>query len=134
VLCLSLVTSNTAGTTKKAFSSVSVAVAYAVGNIVGPQFFRASQAPEYKLGIFAMMVCFAGESAGRLRARSAQRDRTDPAVMCASGGVYWLLVLAENKRRDRLYGKPVIGREELVQAVLEQGATDGTNKDFRYSY
>jgi hypothetical protein len=30
VLCLSLVTSNTAGTTKKSFSSVSVAIAYAV--------------------------------------------------------------------------------------------------------
>ena len=30
VLCLSLVTSNTAGTTKKAFCSVSVAIAYAV--------------------------------------------------------------------------------------------------------
>jgi len=63
-----------------------------------------------------------------------QKHSADPAVMCACGGVYWILVLAENKRRDRLYGEPVIGREEIVQAVLEAGATDGTNRDFRYSY
>jgi hypothetical protein len=63
-----------------------------------------------------------------------QKHFADPAVMCACGGVYWILVLAENKRRDRLYSEPVIGREEIVQAVLEAGATDGTNRDFRYSY
>lgn len=31
----------------------------AVGNIIGPQFFRSSQAPEYDLGIGAMLCCFA---------------------------------------------------------------------------
>jgi hypothetical protein len=31
----------------------------AVGNIIGPQFFRSSQAPKYSLGIGAMLCCFA---------------------------------------------------------------------------
>lgn len=31
----------------------------AVGNIIGPQFFRISQAPTYGLGIGAMLCCFA---------------------------------------------------------------------------
>uniref|UniRef100_A0A093VJ93 Putative transporter n=1 Tax=Talaromyces marneffei PM1 TaxID=1077442 RepID=A0A093VJ93_TALMA len=55
VLVLSLQSSNNAGTTKKTFISVSVAVFYSIGNIVGPQFFRTSQSPHYPLGIFAMM-------------------------------------------------------------------------------
>jgi hypothetical protein len=80
VLMLSLQSSNTAGATKKSFVSVSVAVFYgmclkvlnvlydellmllrvlAVGNIIGPQFFRSSQAPKYALGIGAMLCCFA---------------------------------------------------------------------------
>lgn len=58
----------------------------------------------------------------------------DTVVMCVTGGVYWVLCLLENRRRDKVYGKPVIGREEIVQTITEAGATDGTNKDFRYSY
>jgi hypothetical protein len=54
--------------------------------------------------------------------------------MCVTGGIYWALVYTENKRRDRLYGKPVVGSDSLIQAVVETGTTDGTNKDFRYSY
>ncbi|RSH93490.1 hypothetical protein EHS25_007846 [Saitozyma podzolica] len=114
VLCLSLVTSNTAGTTKKSFSSVSVAIAYAVGNIIGPQFFLSSQSPTYYLGIYAMMVCF--------------------AVMFACGGVYWALVYYENRRRDRLYGVPSLGQSDVVNEVFHAGDTDGVNKQFRYSY
>ncbi|OCF71005.1 hypothetical protein I204_08241 [Kwoniella mangroviensis CBS 8886] len=114
VLCLSLVTSNNAGTTKKTFASVSVATAYAVGNIIGPQFFRSSQAPTYHLGIYAMMACF--------------------AIMCACGGMYWALVIYENSRRDRLYGKSSQDTQQIIDEAYSTGDTDGKNHNFRYSF
>jgi threonine/homoserine efflux transporter RhtA len=46
-LCLSIVTSNVAGSTKRSTISVAIFAAYCVGNIVGPQFFYASQEPVY---------------------------------------------------------------------------------------
>lgn len=55
---MSLVSSNTAGAAKKSFTAVSLAVCYAIGNIVGPHFFLDSQKPYYELGIGAMMVAF----------------------------------------------------------------------------
>jgi MFS family permease len=58
VMAMSLVSSNTAGATKKSFTAVSLAICYAIGNIVGPHFFLDSQKPYYQLGIGAMMVAF----------------------------------------------------------------------------
>lgn len=48
-LSLSIITSNVAGTTKRSTISVSMFAAYCVGNIVGPQFFLASQEPVYQV-------------------------------------------------------------------------------------
>ncbi|KUL83733.1 hypothetical protein ZTR_08642 [Talaromyces verruculosus] len=114
VLVLSLQSSNNAGTTKKAFISVSVAVFYSIGNIVGPQFFRTSQSPHYPLGIFAMMVCF--------------------IIMAVTGVAYWLLCLFENKRRDREYGLPDTNDVALGLQVGAEDRTDGENTNFRYVY
>jgi threonine/homoserine efflux transporter RhtA len=50
-LCLSIVTSNVAGSTKRSTISVAVFAAYCVGNIVGPQFFYASQEPVYSVSV-----------------------------------------------------------------------------------
>ncbi|KAK1634406.1 major facilitator superfamily transporter [Colletotrichum phormii] len=113
VFMLSLNSSNTAGATKKSFMGVTVAVCYAIGNIVGPQLFLSSQAPRYPLGISAMIFAF--------------------ALMAASGLVYYLLCVAENKRRNSKFGVP----EDRLQAGLEQereDRTDGENEDFRYTY
>ncbi|KAJ0342841.1 hypothetical protein COL922a_000665 [Colletotrichum nupharicola] len=113
VFMLSLNSSNTAGATKKSFMGVSVAVCYAIGNIIGPQLFLSSQAPRYPLGIAAMMFAF--------------------ALMAASGVAYYVLCVFENKRRDAQYGIP----EDKVQAGLEserQDKTDWENKGFRYTY
>ncbi|OWP05989.1 hypothetical protein B2J93_6313 [Marssonina coronariae] len=114
VLMLSLQSSNTAGMTKKSFVSVSIAVFYAVGNIVGPQFFRTSQSPHYPLGIGAMMCCF--------------------AVMAATGIVYGFLVLVENKRRDAAYGRPGQNATLTGLEIDELDRTDRENKEFRYVY
>lgn len=49
VLILSLLASNTSGDTKKAFASFSVGVFYALGNLIGPQFFLNYESPNTKL-------------------------------------------------------------------------------------
>lgn len=49
-LSLSLVSSNVAGFTKRSVISALLFVAYCVGNIVGPQFFFASEEPAYPVG------------------------------------------------------------------------------------
>lgn len=46
-ISLSLVTSNVAGFSKKSVVSALIFVAYCVGNMVGPQFFLASEEPSY---------------------------------------------------------------------------------------
>ncbi|KAG0669457.1 hypothetical protein C6P40_004675, partial [Pichia californica] len=56
VMCLSLIASNTSGQTKKTFNSISVGLFYALGNLIGPQFFLSKQAPKYETGIKAMLA------------------------------------------------------------------------------
>lgn len=48
-LSLSLISSNVGGFTKRSIASATLFVAYCVGNIVGPQFFLASQKPRYQV-------------------------------------------------------------------------------------
>jgi hypothetical protein len=133
VIALSLQTSNTSGTTKKSFVSISVAIFYgsaspmkslltnadlglAIGNIIGPQFFLGSQAPHYALGIGAMLCCF--------------------AIMTLTGGLYFGSCLLSNKHRDRNHGRTsewsgvdVAG----IEADLDD-STDRENTRFRYIY
>ncbi|KAM0329264.1 hypothetical protein ACHAQA_004568 [Verticillium albo-atrum] len=113
VFMLSLSSSNTAGATKKSFMGISIAVVYAVGNIIGPQFFLQRQAPHYPLGIGSMLCAF--------------------ALMAAAGISYYFLCIAENKRRDSRYGKP----HDQIHVGLEADRTDSTdleNHNFRYTY
>ncbi|KAF9638652.1 Major facilitator superfamily [Lasiodiplodia theobromae] len=114
VLMLSLQTSNTAGETKKSFCSVSVAAFYAIGNIVGPQFFLESQSPHYSLGINAMMCCF--------------------AIMVATGMLYAVVCIFENRRRDRVHGPPIAALEDPRLSTEAEEQTDFKNTNFRYVY
>ncbi|KAK0660551.1 putative transporter [Lasiodiplodia hormozganensis] len=114
VLTLSLQTSNTAGETKKSFCSVSVAAFYAIGNIVGPQFFLESQSPHYSLGINAMMCCF--------------------AIMVATGMLYAVVCIFENRRRDRVHGPPIAALEDPRLSTEAEDQTDVNNTNFRYVY
>ncbi|KAJ3714730.1 MFS general substrate transporter [Lentinula raphanica] len=56
VLGLSLITSNTAGQTKKQLTSALIWLGACVGNISGPFFYRTQDAPTYHLGIGSMLV------------------------------------------------------------------------------
>lgn len=53
-MALSLITSNVGGFTKKATVSAMMFIGYCVGNIIGPQFFYASQAPKYPVSICSL--------------------------------------------------------------------------------
>jgi hypothetical protein len=48
-LSLSLISSNVGGFTKRSVTTATLFVAYCIGNIVGPQFFLASQKPRYEV-------------------------------------------------------------------------------------
>ncbi|EXJ89436.1 hypothetical protein A1O3_02503 [Capronia epimyces CBS 606.96] len=113
VFMLSLQSSNTGGATKKSFIGISVAIIYAVGNIVGPQFYLSSQSPHYPLGIGSLMFGF--------------------ALMAFSGIFYLVACLVENKRRDHRYG-PVLDNVARGMEADLRDETDGQNHNFRYTF
>ncbi|KAL5364845.1 fungal-specific transcription factor domain-containing protein [Aspergillus floccosus] len=79
---ISMGQANTAGHTKKNIQYSILYIGYAVGNLIGPQTFRANQAPAYTGGFIAMLVSY-----------------------CACVGliaVYWAIVARYNRRLDGL--------------------------------
>ncbi|KAF8425322.1 allantoate permease [Tirmania nivea] len=58
MLCLSLVSRNVAGQTKKSVMITTNFVAWAVGNSIGPQVFLAWDAPRYFIAFSVHMVCY----------------------------------------------------------------------------
>ncbi|KAM4057773.1 major facilitator superfamily protein [Hirsutella rhossiliensis] len=120
VLAMSLISSNTAGATKKSFVSVSMAISYAVGNMVGPQFFLESQKPQYHLGIGVMIFSF--------------------VMMAVCGMVYWTICIRQNEARDRTRreSSPLIDPTSLAGLHLaadeSQDKTDFEIATFRYTY
>lgn len=109
VMALAIVTANTRGSTKRPFVNASMGISLAVSEIIGPQFFRDSQAPYYQLGIWALIVCY--------------------AIMIATGAMYWGLAIIANRKRNA---------EDLVddyeEASIDEDLTDVENKAHRYSY
>ncbi|OJD32097.1 mfs allantoate transporter [Diplodia corticola] len=114
VLSLGLIQANVAGRTKKGVVTAGLFVAYCVGNVVGPQLFFAEEAPRYRSGFVAMIVCF--------------------AVQAGVLGAYWVVCRRENARRDRVHGLPYGG--DASGESIEQGLSDLTdmeNPHFRYA-
>ncbi|KAF4633548.1 hypothetical protein G7Y89_g4580 [Cudoniella acicularis] len=116
MVLLSLLATNVAGSTKKSTASAMVFVMYCVGQIVGPQCFKSSEAPGYHSGIVAMLVGFILNIVFNLALR--------------------VLYQLENRKRDRaLEGKS----EEEIEALREESrvqgfenVTDKENVFFRY--
>ncbi|KAE8414608.1 major facilitator superfamily domain-containing protein [Aspergillus pseudocaelatus] len=119
-MTLSMVSSNVAGFTKKATVSAMMFIAYCTGNIIGPFLFFAREAPVYKSGFIAMMVCLAVAT-----------------VLIVALGLSWRL---ENSRRDQKYGPAALvlpnRPKEPTQGmfVVVEDLTDVQNKAFRYVY
>lgn len=99
---------NTSGHSKKVTMNALFFMAYCTGNIIGPQVFRANDAPDYTHGYAGLLACLVVAMAAILAY----------GVMCA----------LENKRRDSAGGKA----DGSVEAFSDR--TDKEKKDFRYIY
>ena len=102
---------NTAGHTKRAFVSAALNAAFAVGNIIGPQTFKARDAPQYEPAKVALVCCWAVSVALAL-------------VLV----VYYVLV---NRSRNKKEGAE---NTEISESKAFAGLTDKQNLSFRYQY
>ncbi|KAL4784161.1 putative allantoate permease [Aspergillus varians] len=105
ITLVSVYQANIAGHTKKTVLYAWFFVGWAVGNIVGPQTFRADQAPAYTGGTVAMIVSY--------------------GVAIAMISAYGIICHRENKRREAL-DRPV-GEQDWLDL------TDKQNLGFRYT-
>ena len=103
---------NTSGRTKRAFSTTLMAFSFGVGNIIGPQTFRAQDAPQYLPAKITVLVT---QSAGAVLA------------VVLFGYYKW-----SNNRRGQQ--RPTV-RNDLGPLVEDQcDVTDSKNAAFRYVY
>ncbi|RMJ26606.1 Allantoate [Aspergillus sp. HF37] len=111
-LCMSLVSSNVAGFSKRSTVSAMVFVAYCLGNIAGPQFYNASEAPSYPTGIASAV---SGLTLGAF-------------FLCC----LWVYYIWENDRRDKRYGLPseMTDSDEMRDELSNK--TDREIPSFRY--
>ncbi|ERS98986.1 hypothetical protein HMPREF1624_04181 [Sporothrix schenckii ATCC 58251] len=115
-LSLTMVSSNVAGYTKKQLTGAFVFVGYCVGNIIGPQTFRASEAPLYRSAYIAILIGFSFKT--------------------IFGLVLYAYMWAANRKRDRAAAGDPRSPEERAQSAVEKGMRDITeldNADFRYA-
>ena len=108
----SCVASNTAGHTKKLTANAISLIGYSAGNIIGPQTFRSSDAPNYPKAKAAIVGCYC-------------------AAIVLMAAMTWLNV-RENNKRDRLQAE--LG-DKYVEIENQEFAdlTDFENPAFRYS-
>lgn len=115
VIGISMGQANTAGQTKKNVQYAILYIGYAVGNLIGPQTFRANQAPAYTGGFISMLICY-----------------------CACVGlisIYWFLAFYLNHRQSKQMQESEErddgGAEEADDAFTD--LTDFQRKNFRYT-
>lgn len=110
IVFFSLISTNTAGHTKKVTVGGIYLVGYCVGNLIGPQTFQAKDAPDYKPAKVAMVACY------------AITLLTFPMIAF----VNW----KENKRRDQLAAE---GKIPHIENAEFADLTDFQNLNFRYA-
>ncbi|KAK3688937.1 allantoate permease [Podospora appendiculata] len=103
--------SNTSGGTKRAFAAALVSAAFSVGNIVGPQTFRAKDAPEYRPAKITLLA-------------------TEATCMVTTFSLF-LYYVWQNKRRA---GAAEASESEYMSKEVWANVTDRKNKRFRYVY
>ncbi|KAL1406111.1 hypothetical protein Q8F55_007794 [Vanrija albida] len=81
---------NVAGYTKKLVVGAMIFVAYAVGNIIGPHLFRATEDPPYRSGMLTCIICFslAVPMSFALRCYYVRENRRRDARQAALGERY----------------------------------------------
>lgn len=111
-LAWTLIPSNTAGRTKRTLTSSFTFVGYCVGNMVGSQIFKSTDAPRYVPGTIGCAICFGLE-------------------FCLI--LLWRLVYVfRNKRREKQLREQGISEEDRVRLGKEFGEKDST--DFQNPY
>ena len=108
------ITSNTAGHTKRAFVTAAMNAAMATGNIIGPQTFRAKDAPEYEPAKISLVGCWSASG-----------------LLAIILFMYYLLV---NKWRDGRTMEPSTDPDDMSETKAFAGLTDKQNPEFRYNY
>ena len=107
VVSLGINTANTAGHTKKVTVNALIFIAYCASNIIAPQFFKASQAPLYPLGMGAILGSY--------------------VLAMISMALYAAYCWNENRKRSA-----AIARGEGQADTAFQDLTDKQNIHFRY--
>ena len=102
-------TCNTAGHTKRTYATAGMNVAFAIGNIIGPETFQAKNAPEYKPAKLTLAIMWA--------------VTIGVAVLCRS---YYAM---ENSIRER---KSTGRGQGVTDGTAYAGLTDKQNRNFRY--
>ncbi|ETW84549.1 major facilitator superfamily [Heterobasidion irregulare TC 32-1] len=116
VLNLAVMSGNVAGRTKQVIASTLVFVAWAVGNAVGPQVFRANDAPRYIKAFIAHMVVYGVQLVVIVTLRLR------------------LMRLNALKRRAQKGFDDAANRERIEHKHAFDDLTDKENPDFRYVY
>ncbi|CAI7575271.1 hypothetical protein PCG10_007483 [Penicillium crustosum] len=117
IMCMSMISSNVAGFTKKMTASVMIFVGYCVGQIITPQFFISSEAPTYPTGFRAYFVT--------------------ASMMIVIQAALMMYYLNENRRRDKRSEATVVADEGNQHHILETDLMDLTDREqpnFRYTW
>ncbi|SCO40099.1 related to DAL5-Allantoate and ureidosuccinate permease [Fusarium fujikuroi] len=113
VLSTSLPMANTSGHTKKVTMNALWFIAYSLGNILGPQAFRAQDAPNYTAGFTGLLVCI--------------------VVSIAAILMYGVLCRQENRKRER-ESRHTEGVHQVETSEAFNDLTDKEKPSFRYVY
>ncbi|XPS77869.1 hypothetical protein M3J09_009893 [Ascochyta lentis] len=114
-MSLTIVSSNIAGYTKKQLTGAALFTGYCVGNIIGPQTFKSSEAPRYRSAYVAMLIGY--------------------SVKLIAVLVLFAYMWSVNKKRDSESASGLRLTDEETKAAVEAGMHDVTeidNKGFRY--
>lgn len=112
IMCISLVSSNIGGFTKKATCGVMMFMGYSVGQIITPHFFLASESPRYPTGFRAVYVSV--------------------SLMIVIEIALVAYLYFENRRRDRIATVSQGEADSTVYDFLD--LTDKEHANFRYVY
>ncbi|KAK9319179.1 major facilitator superfamily domain-containing protein [Lipomyces orientalis] len=102
---------NTAGYTKRAMRNALTLVAFCIGNIIGPQMFKAKDAPSYSPAKIALIVTM--------------------SLVIVFAVALRQLVLWQNKKRDQEIAEIGFNKAENFEFL---DMTDIENREFRYSH
>ncbi|GAB1196565.1 major facilitator superfamily domain-containing protein [Aspergillus pseudonomiae] len=114
-LCLSMVSRNIAGATKKSTVVAATFVSWAVGNAIGPQVFLAKDAPRYFIAFGVHLGCYSAMTLAVIFLR--------------------FYLIAQNKKKERMLQEAGVNpatADNLDHAFEDR--TDQENLHFRYIY